>query len=79
MAAMNKFPADNLREPIDRQTIEQGYDTSGEYGYELIRKVHDRQKMRDLLVAGALSGIGDVADGAYFEALRKRVAERSQP
>jgi antitoxin ParD1/3/4 len=40
---------------------------------ELIRKDQDRQNLRGLLLAGAASRPGKVADTNYFDALRSRV------
>jgi len=38
-----------------------------------IRKDQDRQRLRELLLAGAASKPTGVADQRYFESLRKRV------
>lgn len=64
---------ETLKEFVDGQVVERGYGTSSEYVRELIRKEQDRQHLRGLLLAGASSGIGQVADEAYFDSLRQRV------
>ena len=73
MATMNISLPETLKEFVDGQVVERGYGTSSEYVSELIRKEQDRQHLRGLLLAGASSGVGQVADEAYFEALRQRV------
>ncbi|MFZ9367077.1 MAG: ribbon-helix-helix domain-containing protein [Burkholderiaceae bacterium] len=73
MPTMNISLPETLKEFVDGQVIERGYGTSSEYVRELIRKEQDRQHLRGLLLAGASSGVGQVADEAYFEALRQRV------
>jgi antitoxin ParD1/3/4 len=70
---MNISLPETLKEFVDEQVVERGCGTSGRYVRELIRKEQDRQHLRGLLLSGASSGIGEVADEAYFEALRHRV------
>ena len=70
---MNISLPETLKEFVDGQVVERGYGTSSEYVRELIRKEQDRQHLRGLRLTGASSGVGEVADEAYFEALRQRV------
>jgi antitoxin ParD1/3/4 len=73
MATMNISLPETLKEFVDGQVVERGYGTSSEYVRELIRKEQDRRHLRGLLLAGASSGVGVVADEAYFDGLRQRV------
>lgn len=63
-----------LRSFVEEQVRRGGYGTSSEYLRELIRKDQDRQRLRDLLLQGAGSASGPVADRAYIEGLRVRVS-----
>jgi antitoxin ParD1/3/4 len=73
MATMNISLPETLKSFVDGQVVERGYGTSSEYVRELIRKDQDRQNLRGLLLAGAASRPGKVADVTYFDALRSRV------
>jgi antitoxin ParD1/3/4 len=44
---------DSLKEFVDEQVQRRGYETSSECIRELIRRDHDRSKLRDLLLEGA--------------------------
>lgn len=50
-----------------------GFGTSSEYVRDLIRRDQERQRLRGLLLDGANSVPGEVADTAYFDQLRERV------
>jgi antitoxin ParD1/3/4 len=73
MSTMNISLPDALKAFVDEQVSERGYGTSSEYVRELIRKDADRLQLRGLLLDGAASAPGAPANGAYFNALRKRV------
>ena len=73
MPTMNISLPVPLKEFVDGQVVERGFGTSSEYVRELIRKEQDRQHLRGLLLAGVSSGVGEVADAAYFDTLRQRV------
>lgn len=77
MSTMNISLPDTLKSFVDSQVAERGYSTSSEYMRELIRADQDRSRLRDLLLQGAASAPGPVADQAYFEALRHRVRKGS--
>jgi antitoxin ParD1/3/4 len=49
-----------------------GYGASSDYVRELIRKDQDRQRLRELLLDGASSPPGGVADNAFFNGLREQ-------
>ena len=75
MTTMNISLPDTLKSFVDRQVSTRGYSTSSEYVRELIRRDQDRQRMRNLLLEGGASPPTDVADSAYFDALRQGVRE----
>jgi antitoxin ParD1/3/4 len=69
---------DSLKEFVDEQVERRGYGTSSEYVRELIRRDHDRTKLRDLLLEGAASAPGKEAGKGYFDVLRREVRKRSR-
>jgi antitoxin ParD1/3/4 len=73
---MNISLPDELKDFVDEQ-VKRGYGTSSEYVRELIRRDQDRLRLRELLLAGAASPPGAVADVSYFKGLRSRL-RRSQ-
>ena len=73
MATMNISLPDELKQFVDEQVNAHGYVSSSEYVRELIRADQDRSHLRELLLQGAASAPGPVADSAYFDALRDRV------
>jgi antitoxin ParD1/3/4 len=79
MGTMNISLPDSLKSFVDEQVSERGYGTSSEYVRELIRKDQDRQQLRNVLLAGAASAPGPVADGSYFDGLRDRVRRAGKP
>ena len=72
MGTMNISLPDALKSFVDDQVRVRGYSTSSEYVRELIRKDRDRQHLRELLLEGAASEPGPVADEAQFDRLRQR-------
>ena len=75
---MNISLPDSLKAFVDEQVSERGYGTSSEYVRELIRRDQDRQRLRCILLEGAQSAEGPVANAAYFEALRKGVRQATK-
>jgi antitoxin ParD1/3/4 len=69
----------SLSEPmkafIESQVAARGHGTAGDYVRELIRKEQDRQRVRSVLLAGAVSAATLPVDANYFEGLRARIAE----
>lgn len=74
MSTMNISLPETLKAFVDSQITERGYGSSSEYVRDLIRKDQDVQRLRRLLLDGAESPPGVVADADYFDSLRKRVA-----
>jgi len=73
MSTMNISLPDTLKAFVDEQVSQRGYGTCSEYVRELIRRDHDRQRLRSLLLDGASSAATAPVDRAYFEGLRERV------
>ena len=67
---MNVSLPEALKEFVEDQVNARGYSTSSEYVRELIRKDQDRQRLRSLLLEGAVSPQAITADAGYFDALR---------
>ena len=63
---------------VDEQVRTRGYGTSSEYERELVRKDQVRQRLRGLLVEGALSTPGPVVDHTYFDGLRAGLRQRAE-
>ncbi len=74
---MNVSLTDELRSYVDEQVEDGRHGSASEYVRALIRRDHDRRRVRDLLLDGAASQPGPVADGAYFAALRERVEQQT--
>lgn len=70
---MNISLPESLRSYVEEQIAQRRYSTTSEYVRELIRRDQDRQHLRELLLAGAASEPGPVADGAYFDGLRAEI------
>jgi antitoxin ParD1/3/4 len=73
MSTMNVSLPDEMRNFVEEQVDEGRYGSSSEYVRALIRRDQDRQQLRKLLLAGAGSDPGPVADDTYFAALRRRI------
>lgn len=70
---MNVSLPNELRTFVDDRVDEGGYGSNSEYVRELIRRDQDREQLRRLMLDGAASAHGPVADDAYFGSLRDRV------
>jgi antitoxin ParD1/3/4 len=57
---------------VDQQVSQRGYGTSSEYLRELIRKEQERNTLRDLIVAGALSNPSQEINADYVSDLRRK-------
>lgn len=75
---MNVSLPDTMKSFVDEQVAGRGYGTSSEYIRELIRKDQSRQDLRNLLLEGARSPVGKVADEDYFRNLRERINPSAQ-
>jgi antitoxin ParD1/3/4 len=72
MSTMNVSLPDELRAFVDEQVTDGRYGSTSEYVRELIQRDQDRQRVRTVLLDGAASAPGPVADDAYFAGLRSR-------
>jgi len=74
MTTMNVSLPDELRAFVDERVTHDGYGSTSEYVRDLIRRDRERGRLRELVLEGANSGPGVVADAAYFDALRQRIS-----
>ena len=70
MTTMNVSLPDELKTFVDAQVDEGNYGSTSEYVRDLIRRDHDRRRLRNALLEGARSPLTTNADAAYFSALR---------
>ena len=73
MPTRNISLPESLRSFVEEQIAQRHYATTSEYVRDLIRRDQDRQHLRGLLLAGAASEPGPVADDRYFDDLRDEV------
>lgn len=73
MATMNVSLPDEMRSFVEDQVDAGRYGSTSEYVRALVRQDHDRQQLRKLLLDGAGSDPGPVADKAYIAGLRRRI------
>lgn len=73
MSTMNVSLPDELKAYVDEQVDQGRYGSSSEYVRALIRRDQDRSQLRTVLLAGAASGPGAIADDDYFAGLRRRI------
>jgi antitoxin ParD1/3/4 len=73
MSTMNISLPNDLKAFVDEQVAARGYASTSEYLRELIRRERDRQHLRALLLEGAASGPGVLADDAFFDSLRDEI------
>ncbi len=73
MSTMNVSLPEQLKEFVDAQAERGGYGSTSEFVRDLIRREQDRQRLRALLLDGASSPTGRIADQGYFAALRAQV------
>ena len=74
MTTMNVSLPDDLKIFVDERVTRDGYGSTSEYVRDLIRRDRERGHLRNLVLEGANSGPGVVADTAYFDALRQRLS-----
>ncbi len=73
MSTMNVSLPDELKSFIDERVGQGGFGSTSEYVRDLIRRDQERERIRDLLLDGAASAPGPIADDSYFESLRTGV------
>jgi antitoxin ParD1/3/4 len=73
MSTMNIPLPESLKSFVDEQVSQRGYGTSSESVRELLRRDQERQRLRNLLLAGAAPSPKAPADAGYFNSLRERV------
>lgn len=73
MSTMNVSLPNELKSYVDEQVGDGGYGSTSEYVRDLIRRDRDRQHLRRVLLHGAASNPGPIADAPYFTSLRDRI------
>jgi antitoxin ParD1/3/4 len=73
VSTMNVSLHDELRSFVDQQGDQGRYSSTSEYVRALIRRDQDRQQLRTLLLDGARSEPGPIADADYFASLRRHI------
>ncbi len=74
MRTMNVSVTDELKTFVDEQVDRGGFGSTSEFVRSLLRREQQRLALRTLLLDGASSAPGAMADDRYFEVLRKSVA-----
>ncbi len=67
---MNVSLPDDLKSFVDSQVDHGNYGSTSEYVRDLIRRDHDRRRLRAALLEGARAPVVANADAAYFASLR---------
>ncbi len=70
---MNVSLPNELKSYVDEQVGDGGYGSTSEYVRDLIRRDKARQHLRRVLIDGASSKPGPIADAPYFTSLRDRM------
>ena len=78
MPTVNISPPDSLKTFVDEQVATRGYASVSEYFRDVLRTERERLHLRELLLEGAHSGVGEPADSPYFEGLRASVQDPSK-
>lgn len=73
MTTMNVSLPDEMKAFVDEQAERGGYGSTSEFIRDLIRREQDRQQLRSLVLDGASSPAGPIADEGYFADLRGRL------
>jgi antitoxin ParD1/3/4 len=73
MSTMNVSLPNELKSFVDERVDHGGFGSTSEYVRHLIRRDQERERLRKLLLDGAASSRGTIADDSYFESLRTRV------
>jgi antitoxin ParD1/3/4 len=75
MSTMNVSLPDDLRSFVERRVDGGGFGSTSEYVRDLIRRDQDRERLRGLMLDGAESQPGPIADEDFFESLRALARE----
>lgn len=73
MSTMNVSLPNELKSFVDERVGHGGFGSTSEYVRDLIRRDQERERLRGLLLDGAASSPGPIADDPYFESLRAQV------
>jgi antitoxin ParD1/3/4 len=73
MSTMNVSLPDELKSFVDERVGHGGFGSTSEYVRDLIRRDQERERLRSLLLDGAASSPGPIANDTSCESLRTRV------
>jgi antitoxin ParD1/3/4 len=73
MSTMNVSLPNELKSYVDEQVGDGNYGSTSEYVRDLIRRDKDRQHLRRVLLDGAASSPGPIANAPFFTSLRDRI------
>jgi antitoxin ParD1/3/4 len=73
MTTMNVSLPNELKTFVDER-VDSGYGSTSEYVRDLIRRDREREHLRSLILEGANSAPGRIADDDYFTFLRARIS-----
>ena len=78
MGDMNITLPEPLKTFVEEQVTAKGLGSASDYFLELVQRELDRERLRALILEGANSPPGPVADDAYFEKLARRIDQLTQ-
>jgi len=73
MSTMNVSLPDELKSYVEEQVGGGGNGSTSEYVRDLIRRDRERQQLRRILLDGAASSPGPLADATFFSPVRDRI------
>lgn len=73
VTTMNVSLPEELKAFVNER-VDGGYGSTSEYVRDLIRRDREREQLRSLVLEGASSGPGRIADSDYFRSLRVRIS-----
>ena len=74
MSTMNVSLPEELKSYVEEQVGGGGgYGSTSEYVLDLIRRDRERQQLRRILLDGAASSPGPLADATFFSSVRDRI------
>ncbi|MFN3946232.1 MAG: type II toxin-antitoxin system ParD family antitoxin [Allosphingosinicella sp.] len=76
MATVSVTLPDSLAAFLEAEAADRGFGSSDEFLRDLVRREHDRARVRNLLLEGLASPLEGPADKEFFDGLRDRIGRR---